>query len=56
MAIDLVSTSGRQDEDAASLRTQPASVKGKPAPAARGTLTPADLTPAWRGQVQRTGL
>jgi len=31
----------RQDEDAASLRTQPASVKGKPAPAARGTLTPA---------------
>jgi uncharacterized protein DUF5330 len=56
MAIDLVSTSARQDEDAASLRTQPASVKGKPAPAARGTLTPADLTPAWRGQVQRTGL
>ena len=56
MAIDLVSTSGRQDEDAASLGTQPASVKGKPAPAARGTLTPADLTPAWRGQVQRTGL
>ena len=56
MAIDLVSMSGRQDEDAASLRTQPASVKGKPAPAARGTLTPADLTPAWRGQVQRTGL
>jgi hypothetical protein len=56
MAIDLVSTSGRQDEDAASARTQPASVKGKPAPAARGTLTPADLTPAWRGQVQRTGL
>jgi hypothetical protein len=56
MAIDLVSTSGRQEEDAASLRTQPASVKGKPAPAARGTLTPADLTPAWRGQVQRTGL
>ena len=56
MAIDLVSTSGRQDEDATSLRTQPASVKGKPAPAARGTLTPADLTPAWRGQVQRTGL
>jgi hypothetical protein len=56
MAIDLVSSSGRQDEDAASARTQPASVKGKPTPAARGTLTPADLTPAWRGQVQRTGL
>ena len=56
MAIDLVSSSGRPDEDPASPRTQPASVKGKPAPAARGTLTPADLTPAWRGQVQRTGL
>jgi uncharacterized protein DUF5330 len=60
MAIDLVSSSGRKDEDAASPRAQPASVKGKPepkpAPAARGTLTPTDLTPAWRGQVQRTGL
>ena len=56
MAIDLVSSSGRKDEDAAAPRTQPTSVKGKPAPAARGTLTPADLTPAWRGQVQRTGL
>ncbi len=56
MAIDLVSSSGRQDEDPAAPRTQPASVKNKPAPAARGTLTPADLTPAWRGQVQRTNL
>jgi hypothetical protein len=60
MAIDLVGSSGHRDEDAASPRTQPASVKAKPEPklppAARGTLTPADLTPAWRGQVQRTGL
>ena len=60
MAIDLVSSGGRKDEDAASPRTQPASVRGKPelkpAPAARGTLTPTDLAPAWRGQVQRTGL
>ena len=60
MAIDLVSSSGRKDEDAASPYSQPASVKGraepKPAPATRGTLTPADLAPAWRGQVQRTGL
>jgi hypothetical protein len=60
MAIDLVSSSGHKDEDTGSPRTQPASVKGKPefkpAPAARGTLTPADMAPAWRGQVQRTGL
>jgi hypothetical protein len=60
MAIDLVSSGARKDEDAASPRTQPASVKGKPepkpAPAARGTLTPADMAPAWRGQMQRTGL
>jgi hypothetical protein len=60
MAIDLVSSSGNKDEDAASPRTQPASVKSKPElkppPATRGTLTPADLTPAWRGQMQRTGL
>ena len=60
VAIDLVSSGGRKDEDAASPRTQPASVKAKPeprpTPAARGTLTPADMAPAWRGQVQRTGL
>jgi hypothetical protein len=65
MAIDLVSSSGRKDEDAASARSQPASIKGKPelkpAPPARGTLTPADLSPAWRGadqrqMAQRTGL
>lgn len=60
MAIDLVSASGHKDEDAAAPRSQPASAKSKPelkpASAPRGTLTPADLTPAWRGQVQRTGI
>jgi hypothetical protein len=65
MAIDLATSGGRKDEDAASPRTQPTSAKVKPEPrfpeprppaAARGTLTPADLAPTWRGQVQRTGL
>jgi Family of unknown function (DUF5330) len=68
MAVDLVSSGGRSDEGAASqpfARTEPA---GSPAhvrpkaepklpPGERGTLTPADRTPAWRGaQIQRTGL
>ena len=60
MAIDLVSSGGRKDEEGAPPRVQPSSAKTKPEPrlptAARGTLTPADLTPAWRGQVQKTGL
>ena len=76
MAIDLVSSGGRKDEDAASPRVQPASApanaRTRPEPrseprsdlktepklpaSVRGTLTPADLAPAWRGQMQRTGL
>lgn len=61
MAIDLASSGGRKDEDTASPRVQPSSSKAKPElnplPAERGTLTPADLTPAWRGQVvQKTRL
>ena len=68
VAIDLVSSGGRKDEDAASPRSQPASpgecqgqarvqARGQGCPRrVRGTLTPADLAPAWRGQVQRTGL
>ena len=66
MAIDLVSSGGRSDEGAASqpLRTEPARSPAHPRPKAepklpgdRGTLSPADLTPAWRGaQFQRTGL
>jgi hypothetical protein len=70
MAIDLVSSGGRKDEETASPRAQPASARSKPEAkllepkllepkahsSVRGTLTPADLAPAWRGQVQRTGL
>ena len=60
MAIDLMSSGGRKDDEAGAARTQPASLKAKPearpSPDARGTLTPADLTPAWRGTVQRTSL
>jgi hypothetical protein len=67
MAVDLVSSGGRSDASGAPdarTRTEPV---GSPAhvrpkaepklPGDRGTLTPADLTPAWRGaQIQRTGL
>ena len=70
MAIDLATSSGRKDEDAGAATQPAASAKVKPeakpepsghqVPAAvRGTLTPADLTPAWRGRVrpvQRAGL
>jgi hypothetical protein len=61
MAIDLASSGGRKDEDAGPQQVQPTSSKAKPEPrlptAERGTLTPADLSPAWRGQVvQKTGL
>jgi hypothetical protein len=76
MAIDLATSSGRKEEESAPARTQPASVKARPetkvepkpearqemrVPAAvRGTLTPADLAPAWRGTdarpMQRAGL
>jgi hypothetical protein len=67
VAIDLVSSGGRKDEDAPA-RTQPASAtanakakvqatpEAKVPASVRGTLTPADLAPTWRGQVQRTGL
>jgi hypothetical protein len=61
MAIDLATSSGRKGEDAAPARVQPSSSKAQRdprAPAAeRGTLTPADLTPGWRGQgAQKTGI
>jgi hypothetical protein len=71
-----MSSGGRKEEEPAPARTQPASAKVKPEPkpeakpearqemkapaAVRGTLTPADLAPAWRGAdarpVQRAGL
>jgi len=66
MAIDLLSSGGRREEaPPPAAHTQPASspanakakVEPKPPPAGRGTLTRADLAPAWRGvQAQRTGL
>ena len=67
MAIDLLSSGGHKEEAAPqpSAHTQPASspanARAKAEPklptAGRGTLTPADLAPAWRGApVQRTGL
>jgi len=65
MAVDLVSSGGRSEEGASQpLRTEPARspahprLKAEPKlPGDRGTLSPADLTPAWRGaQFQRTGL
>jgi hypothetical protein len=41
------------------VRVESETPRGRPqprtSPAPRGTLSPADLTPAWRGQVQRTG-
>jgi hypothetical protein len=57
MAISVAGAGSRMPDDAAPL--PPASVRGAPArvspTALQGTLTPADLTPAWRGQAQRTG-
>jgi hypothetical protein len=58
MAINVAGSGGHSSDDAASPQ-QPAmkpAMEPRPSPAAaRGTLTPADLSPAWRGQLQRTG-
>jgi hypothetical protein len=65
MAVDLVSSGGRSNDGAGPqplARTEPAPAHVRPKaelklPGERGTLTPTDLTPAWRGsQIQRTGL
>jgi hypothetical protein len=58
LAINAAGAAGRASDDAAPLPPQPASARPEPRlnPAAeRGTLRPADLTPTWRGQMQRTG-
>jgi hypothetical protein len=59
MAVDLAISGGRKDEEAAPPRLQPSSTRSQPEPRTnpptRGTLTPSDLAPAWRGQMQRTG-
>ena len=58
LAIDAVGSSGRREEMTAPA-AQPAAARTRPDPrlpaSARGTLTPSDLAPAWRGQAQRTG-
>jgi Family of unknown function (DUF5330) len=58
MAFELITSRGAgKDEDGVPI--EPASAKGKaekkPQPASRGTLTPTDLNPPWRGQPQRQG-
>lgn len=59
MAIELISSAGRKDAAAPAPQAEPISAKPAPeakaAPVARGTLTPADLSPPWRGHLQRTG-
>jgi hypothetical protein len=62
IAVDLATSSGRKGEEAVPtpVRVEPPAAKARPEPrvqpSVRGTLTPADLTPAWRGQVQRAEL
>jgi hypothetical protein len=57
LAINAAGSAGRASDEATPLAPQPTSAR--PAPrlgsAVRGTLTPADLTPSWRGQGQRAG-
>jgi hypothetical protein len=58
MAINVAGAGSRTPDDAAP--RPPASVRGERAPrmspaAVHGTLTPADLSPAWRGQMRRAG-
>jgi len=58
MAVDLVSNAARKPEEAEA-PVQPAAVRSRSearlsAPP-RGTLTPSDLAPVWRGNQQRAG-
>ena len=57
MAFELITNRGGTGKDEDGARVEPASAKAKvekkPLPAPRGTLTPADLNPPWRGQPQR---
>ena len=56
MAVDLVSASGRREEDPSPLEPTPARAAKQPQPRGqgRGTLTPGDLAPTWRGQATAT--
>jgi hypothetical protein len=52
VAIDLVSSGGRREEPVPTpIRLEPQRPRAMP----QGTLTPDDLTPAWRGRMQRAG-
>ncbi len=59
IVVNLVSSSGHKDEVTPAVEVEPADFKRRPEPRtyppAQGTLTPADLSPAWRGRGQRTG-
>ena len=61
IAVDLVTSGGRKEGEAVPtpVRVEPEAARGRPEsrpyPTSRGTLTPTDLTPAWRGQGQRAG-
>jgi hypothetical protein len=57
LAINAAGSAGRAPDDAAPPTPQPTSARPESrfGPATRGTLTPADLSPAWRGQPPRAG-
>jgi len=61
MVVELISSGGRSEPDAVRkpARVEQEGLRGRPEPKvyapARGTLSPVDLTPSWRGQMQRTG-
>jgi len=57
LAINAAGSAGRSSDEAAPLGPQPTAARPEPrlGYTTRGTLTPADLSPAWRGQPQRAG-
>lgn len=57
MAFELITTRGGAAKDEEDVRVEPASAKGKveKKPSPRGTLTPADMNPPWRGQQPQRG-
>jgi hypothetical protein len=54
MAFDLAGSSARKDGDAAPARDAPRGRQQQPTVQTRGTLTPNDLAPAWRGGTSAT--
>ena len=61
MLVELIGAGGRSEPEAVPrpARFEQDGPRGRPEPKvhapARGTLSPADLGPSWRGQMQRTG-